>query len=561
MKSIILALSCLLCIVAAGGVLHARKIQSIASQNDADHSISEEQTEVSVDIALSDIVPLDNLRAINPNLSIAEQQQVISLVANASLDEIIEAVANMPSDNNQPQDYQWIIGPIIQRWIELDPDGALLEVTEVVSPQHTMRDNLASDLLIENYAGMHPESLIEQMGSIPINASRPDKLMVMYWALAESAPDLAMQLLTQNNSLSSEEFSPPVLVFRAWSEQDPQAALQWLEQNGDKQLLDEHAESLISKLASRDPDAARTAAARFPRRVSEDEFVIQEIRILTESDPVAAMKMTKSLPEGNMRDDTIQSILSAWSTRDLFAAFEYVESIADSSKKPMYVSSMSRSIASRSTQSPVKRLELLNWSESLSTESQMGVREVIVSEWARTDPEAAIEWLSTHGGLSNYYMLVHAIAWSLPERNMDMALDFYSSVYSSLNRESQMKLSRGIACELYENDPQTAWRWYEGLPKDHTKQSVLFELVMTTAREYPVEALDIVYSANSGNNVEMTIRVIEIIAYDFDYPAEVENWLAAANIDEQHAIKIKAAMAKMQLDTNNEPILLNTSGC
>jgi len=72
-------------------------------------------------------------------------------------------------------------------------------------------------------------------------------------ALAKSAPDLAMELLTRNHALSSDGFNPPELVFRAWSEEDPQAALQWLEQNGDKQLLDEHVESLISKLASRDP--------------------------------------------------------------------------------------------------------------------------------------------------------------------------------------------------------------------------------------------------------------------------------------------------------------------
>jgi len=533
MKIIILAVSCLLCVMAVGGELHAQKIESITSQNDADLSTSEEQTEVPADITLSELVQLDNLRAIGPHSLIAEQQ-VLSLVASASLDEIIEAVANMPNNNYQTREYEWVIRPITQRWIELDPDGALLEIIKVVRPQDVMHENMASDLLIENYARMQPESLIEQVGSIPLKASRPDKLLDVYFYLGESAPDLAMDLLTRNhslssdefNSLSSDEFNRAEIVFRSWSENDPQAALQWLEQNGDKPLLDKHVESLISRLASRDPEAAKIAAAIFPGLFSEDEFVIQDIRILTETDPVAAMKMAQSLPEGNDRDDTVNSILS-----------------------------------SLSSQSPAKRQELLDWSESLSPKSQMGVREVVVSEWARSDPEAAIEWLNKNGGLSNYYHLANTIAWNLPQRNMDMALDFYSSVYSSLDHESLVEFSKRIACTLHENNPQSAWRWYEGLPKNDARQSVLFELVMTTARENPHEALDIVYSANSGDNVEMTISVIEIIADEYDFPEQAENWLASANIDEQHAKQIRAAMAQLQQDRNSVRNLPIHRGC
>jgi len=145
---------------------------------------------------------------------------------------------------------------------------------------------------------------------------------------------------------------------------------------------------------------------------------------------------------------------------------------------------------------------------------------------------------------------------------MDMALDFYSSVYPSLDQESLLKLSKGIACTLYENNPQSAWSWYEELPENNNKRSILFDLVMTIARDNPLEALDIVYGVNSGNNVEMTIIVIEIIADEFGFPEEVENWLATANIDEQHETKIRAAIAQMQQDTTSEQtLLLIPRGC
>jgi len=584
MKNIAVAVSCLLCGVLLGVVLSAslffggftfpgiqsaqddrqasssasvtpaQKTESIPAQNPADASITElskpgEQTALPADMTLSEFLRADNPRAINPQSSIAELQQVLSLIASANLDELNNAVANLPTDNNRMHEYHWVFGLITQRRIELDPAGTMQEINQLVSQQGGVPyDDMASYLLIENFARLQPEALIDWLGGLSDNTIRPEQLMSIYSALAESAPESAMELLMQNNTLASNHFGGPEMILYTWSDKDPLAALQWLEHNGDQLLLDQHVESIISLLASRDPEAARLAAARFPELVSEDVFAIQEIRILAESDPLAAIEMAQSLSNSDELDNAMHTILYAWSAKDPIAAFAHIESIADVTKRQMYAYSMVDSLASQASLSPAKRQELLSWSESLSPELQIAVREPILSEWASYDPEAAIEWLNTKSGWSENPRLVAAIAWNLPNHNIDLAME----VYANADQETQMILSQGIVSELYQQNPQAAWNWYEALPENDAKQSSLFSLVMITAQENPQEALDLASNINAGNNPDMVTEVIQALAFEF--PDDVESWLHTANIDEQRKSELRTMVTQMRQEMIGLPM-------
>jgi len=583
MKNIVLAISCLLCgtllgvalsmIVLLGefefrgapssvqsnqigkyassssSELKLKKIQSQSVQSTAEKSTSAEQTTAPVPDNLSGNLQFDNLIAIHPQSSIAEQQQVLSLIVNASLDELNYAMATIPNDKNREHDNQWIIGLLAQRRIELDPVGTLEEINQLVNqPDGMLYDDMAAYLLLENYARLRPESLIEWLDSLPENALEAHQLMSIYSALAISDPESAMELSMRNNSQPSNEYGGPEMILYAWSDKDPLAALQWIEQNADQQMLDQHAESIISQLASRDPEAARIAAGRFPELVSEDLIVVEEIHTLAESDPLGAIEMAKSISDSDELDNVMHSIFYTWSATNPIAAFEYLESIADSDKKQLFAYSMAESLVSIASRSPDKRQELLDWSESLSSELQIAVREPLLSEWANDNPDAAIEWLNTHGGWMENSLLVQSIAWNLPEHNMEKALE----VYSSVDQETQMVLSQGIVGELYESDPQSAWNWYEGLPENDVKQSSLFSLILMSAGENPTQALDLATSVNNGGNTELITGVIQALSYEF--PDEVESWLATANINEQQKTDLRANITQIRRAMNGYPM-------
>jgi len=583
MKNVVLAVSCLLCGALVGVVLSAtlffggfnfpgtqsvqtstltddqasstlpelksQKIEPILARNAAKLSTSAEQIEVPQVITLPDSLQLDNLGAVHPQSSIAEQQQVLSLIASASLKELNQAMANIPKESNRMHEYHWVIGLIAQRRIELDPVGTLQEIDQLISQQEGQQhDNMASYLLIENYARMHPESIIEWLGSLPDNVVQSEQLVTIYSALAESAPESAMELFMRNNSLTSNRYGGPGMILYTWADKDPLAALQWLERNGDQQLLDQHAESMVSMLASRDPEAARTVAARFPELISEDMFVFQEIQTLAESDPLAAIEMTASLSDSGELDSAMHMIFSIWSSKDPIAAFEQVESMADTNKRKMLAYSVGESLASLASRSPAKRQELLSWSESLPPGLQMTVRDPILSEWASYDPQAAIDWLNAQGGWAENPRLVQSVAWNLPEHDIDLALE----VYASVDPETQMALSEGIVSKLYQDNPQSAWNWYEGLPENDVKQFSLLGLVMMTARENPNEALDLVSSIDDGGNPEMITGVIQ--ALSFEFPEEVDSWLATANINEQRKTELREMTAQIRREMSGLPM-------
>jgi len=498
---------------------------------------------VSGNVGIQQITDLnfDDIKRLNTNASLADQQAILALVINADLDQVTSAIADIPSDSNRIHEYQWAVGLLLKRMIELDPEAAFEQVVKSVTDSGGLsHHDMTSYLMLENYARMQPDSLFDWLGSLSNDVLSPEHLMSIYHVLSTADPERVMDLVLQNEALSSNRFGGLEMVLYNWSSQDPQAALQWLDLNGDPQLLQQHAPSVISQLAANDLDGARALAEKYPDLVSEDLFVYQEIEALAATDPLAAIEMARSTSSDGQSLGAMHSVFYTWSMQDPIGAFEYVDSLSDPEEKRMFAQMVAGNIGSIGAASRTKQQELLDWSVTLSPELKAPVQQALISQWMEYEPEAAIEWLRYQGDLSEQAPLLRSLAWSLPSHDIQLSMD----LFTNSDFETQMALSHGIVTELYQTDPTWAWSWYDELPDNDVKTNALHGLIMTTARDNPQGALDMASEKMSSGQDYSLESVVMMIASE--YPDVVDSWLATSSLDESYKAQLLEGVVQMR---------------
>lgn len=494
----------------------------------------------------------DVLSTFSPESSISDQQQLLALIANADLAQITQAFNDIPNDNSRIHEQQWVIGLLAQRRVELDPQGVLLDIEDaLLNTKGRYGNDMAKYVLAKNYARQHPQDLLTWLSDLPENSVSPDALMNMYLNLAEVVPESAIEMIIQNSSLSSSISGGAESILYMWSDKDPAAALRWLKGQDDEQLINQHAESMISMLLHRDPDAARAIAVEFPGLVPESLFVIQEVTTLAESDPLAAFALAQSMPDGEQALSAKQGVLYTWSMIDPVAAIDFINTLPESNERLMFANMIAGSIGLGTTGSVQQRDELLAWSETLSPDLKMQVQQPLIMQWVDQQPQAALNWWHTQPESAEKSSLLQSIAWGIPAQD---AMDLYPVVDES----AQVALSSTIIRHLYESDPAAAQNWYDQLPNNVVKQRSMHDLFMMKAHENPQEALSLIDDALANGvfdddaTMELAFGLLPMLVYENG--GIVENWLQGADLDSEVKARVNEMLTGSRSEMNSFPM-------
>jgi len=488
----------------------------------------------------------------SPESSISDQQRILAVIANADLASILEAYADIPSENNYIHEQQWVIGLLAQRRVELDPQGVWLEIEHnVLNPENRYGDNMAMYLLTKHYARQRPQDMMNWLGNLSENSIDIDGLMTMYSSLAEVAPESAMEMMMRNSRMASNRFGGPESVLHIWADKDPAAAFNWLHRQEDERLRKDNAESIISMMLYRDPEAARAAALEFPGLVPDSMFVIQEAGELAKTDPMGAFALAQSITNREQSISAKQSVLYQWSMDDPIAAMAFIDSLPEDNERAMYANMVAGSIGASATRSRQQRDEVLAWSETLSPELKMQMLEPLVTQWAAQDPQEVIEWWNSQPESSVKSALLQSIAWNIPAQQ---AIELFPVA----DEPTQAALSSTIIRHLYEGEPATAQHWYEQLPNNTVKQQSLYELFMMTSQDDPQQALYLMDDALansfsiSGGRAEMVARLLPMLAYQHGDIAE--NWLQSADLGDNEKRQLRDMIQGVRNQMNSFPM-------
>ncbi|MGJ8644273.1 MAG: hypothetical protein ACSHX9_12765 [Luteolibacter sp.] len=295
-------------------------------------------------------------------------------------------------------------------------------------------------------------------------------IMFAIMTLAENHPATALTILTEAGDLADNEMiSEHVLAssLASWAEKDPNAAMEWVRENGDKypDLVSDDVKanlvkgagennmalafSLIAELDMDDPqDALRELASVSKTAAERTEFVNLLREFIESSEGSDAKNNAKntfaSLADGIVKDGFESG--SAWISENL---------------SPQEASRIATTMGHSSKSA--EKGKWINWmGENLPVQSRDSEVSQVVRNWTNNDYRAAGEWLAEQpagktktAAISGYVKAISkyepqtAVDWALTMPQGDAQQDALKTIYKNWPTSEEQQAARKAFAEKY----------------------------------------------------------------------------------------------------------------
>jgi hypothetical protein len=248
---------------------------------------------------------------------------------------------------------------VFHRWAEIDPEAAIAQAQQVRLPLGIAAVHAAVSGFVQ---------------SDPPRAS----------ALLAAAPTADQGAILRVKAFRDAQLAEALLN---WSEQDPQAAIEFLVQLPPGELGPRTVEDITAAWARRDPVVALGWAAQLSNPLLRADATRGAVSAWTESDPAAAATYVLSLPLGYRRDMLTETVVHRWVQQDPAAAAGWalsqsgvVQGRALVAVAQGWADNDPPAAAAWSTQLPASHARDQAW-------------KAVASAWSLSNAAAAAEWL------------------------------------------------------------------------------------------------------------------------------------------------------------------------
>lgn len=182
--------------------------------------------------------------------------------------------------------------------------------------------------------------------------------------------------------LTESRMGEYALLLSAWSKLDPLAALDFARSLPEDNFS---MDTVLAAWSSRDPHAALFWAEANHEGEGSNPYLVGVIRGMAETDPNRATALLAGMPPGRARDEAMEGILPQLLAQGADAAKSWIENLAD---EQLRQSAMDLSAELLATSDPAGTA---TWLQEHPGEASLNRMDDVYQEWARLDPGAAIE--------------------------------------------------------------------------------------------------------------------------------------------------------------------------
>jgi hypothetical protein len=335
---------------------------------------------------------------------------------------------------------------------------------------------------------VQPDTLLKD-ALAPEEAEPTDPFIAEARRRAEEDPQAAMEWI-QSQANGTERLRGMLEVVALWAADDSENALLWLESNAQGIARLETLNSGMTLWSQQDP----VAAAQWIDEMANDGSKIAAAKALASNwanvSPTEASQWVSQLPTGTLRYEAGSALLESWTVADPEAAAVWALSEAEFGSGPKLLQlsiekyvvaapdeaetflrnltqayeapeAIETYVRARAKNDP---LEAMNWSAALSPDDPLRQPEnarIIMQEWSRTDSVAASAWLSE----------------SVIGPKRDAAIVGFTST-------------------MLDFEPEAATAWANSISAPETRIEYLSKSINVWSRNQPTEALDWLKSAD-----------------------------------------------------------------
>ena len=181
-------------------------------------------------------------------------------------------------------------------------------------------------------------------------------------------------------------------VVSAWGARDPQAAKDWIMTSLEGDLKYSSLQSLIQNLSSEDHSTALQyyqeaisglTPEKIPKNLGSATAAIASN--WAQDDPKAASQWVMTLPEGDLRNTSVRSLVNSLGDKDIKAAAEFVNTLPGGKDRDAAVAVMVANLGSQGDDQSA-----FDWAASISDASERErMLRAAAYQWQEYDPEAA----------------------------------------------------------------------------------------------------------------------------------------------------------------------------
>lgn len=451
------------------------------------------------------------------------------VVERLKVSDIAAITEQMLAGNGGPADFEGLF-IVFGVYAEKDPEGAFQKALNL--PAGMLRQNGLRSVIM-GVAGQDPERALTMIQSLNDSTLETQLRSMVAMVLATKDPQRALALARQNKGGGEMDFSISS-IFHQWARRDLEGAKAALSELKGKEA--EQAQlAIINRMAQTDPQEAWDFALTLNPTGSNTHQspLFTVLSTWAQSDPQAAMKAWEGLPQGQMKNQALNSLIQTWSQNDFEGALQAVLDLSETNARSDVLMSMSYSRQG----DPDKIFAAIIDHMPVGGNFSNAIRNVI-SRWAEKDPGAAAQALAelppgqayengvrslarSWAGSGSYQ---DALQWAKSLGNEQARASALGEVFSiwgerdsskavaelmSLNAKERERVAPDLARAWAARDPEAAVAWAQTFADAEERKRVIQQAVGQWSQSAPQAAAQYAMqqpAENRGALVEQIMR-------------------------------------------------------
>ena len=380
---------------------------------------------------------------------------------------------------------------VMDSWASENPEDAFA-FTERVNDK-VMQQRL-QEAVLYRWAETAPKEAYEMMLTLPksniINVS-----YTVFSNLANQDPQEALNFI-ENIPSSRQRSEAYSAAITSWSAKDAPAAANYVAQLDNKQLKNQLAgtiiqylsqqspdealiwaqemdpngqlylqDTVIGQIASNDPQRALQLAQASPRAALRKQLSLTVINNISYTDPVGAAAIIDQLPASEITGELVNSVIYGWASSDPEAAIAWINTKSGQLREDG-LTSIGSQLASVDPDLAASYLP------QLSGNVRENWAQNITYYYSSYDLAEAATWIENFRGEDMYSTLLSSVISTAANTDIEYALQL---AQNAPNQETRNENIRLIADQISYSNPQRAQQLYARLPAEESSTELAYQ--------------------------------------------------------------------------------------
>ncbi|MDJ0710413.1 MAG: hypothetical protein QNJ14_08490 [Woeseiaceae bacterium] len=442
----------------------------------------------------------------------AARAQYLYRLADRSPDVAIEFINVLGNDVHRQEYVRWLAYYLARR----DPHAALAHASQFRRKQDAKR---YESYINGRMARDDPQATIERLLASGKTAARSSEFHAALSALASTDIEAVKHYYGMARS-AQERMTIASLIATELAKSDPEGALEWA-RNNDTMHSPNLVMSVITQIASRDPQRALDEALKWPDQRFRSSMISSVVSQIARDDPAAAAEAVDQLSNRADRMMASQRLVSTWIREDPTAAIDWIKEQDDETQRG--------TLQMAATQLAYSDLDAaIQLLPQLDEMAQTSLRQQIAQQLATSRTTAAAEeFIRQYEGQPGYDQLQASVISAVAHTDIRMAKQMADQLAPGMGRDqayaqliSQQAMTdptqaaswlnnieneplRGaaigsIATQWEGKDPAAAMQWVQNLPAGRPRDTAIMHMSGNWGSATP-EQLDLINSMEDAN--------------------------------------------------------------